>query len=145
MYKHKQEIHRKRAAGHWLMGDSWGLLSFGWKITWLEEPGGQHPMGSQRAGHDWATNTHTISMIRFAVTDTLKATGVEDLADDHRGAKAQQCGFPPLATKLGKSAGKNSLPRHSGSLFLSWDLGPALSDVHFEEPFGLDLEDRSHV
>ena len=23
-----------------------------WKITWTEEPGGQHPMGSQRIGHN---------------------------------------------------------------------------------------------
>ena len=23
-----------------------------WKITWMEEPGGLHPMGSQRVGHD---------------------------------------------------------------------------------------------
>ena len=28
-----------------------------WKITWMEEPGGQHPMGSQRVRH--TTNTHT--------------------------------------------------------------------------------------
>ena len=29
-----------------------------WRITWMEETGRQHPMGSQRGGHDWATNTH---------------------------------------------------------------------------------------
>ena len=23
-----------------------------WKIPWMEEPGGLHPMGSQRVGHD---------------------------------------------------------------------------------------------
>ena len=28
-----------------------------WRITWMEETGGQHSMGSQRGGHDWATNT----------------------------------------------------------------------------------------
>ena len=26
-----------------------------WKIPWTEEPGGLQSMGSQRAGHDWAT------------------------------------------------------------------------------------------
>ena len=28
-----------------------------WKILWIEEPGGLKSMVSQRAGHDWATNT----------------------------------------------------------------------------------------
>ena len=27
-----------------------------WKIPWMEEPGGLQSMGSQRAGHDWATS-----------------------------------------------------------------------------------------
>ena len=30
-----------------------------WKIPWMKEPGGLQSMGSQRVGHDWATNTHT--------------------------------------------------------------------------------------
>ena len=35
-----------------------------WKIPWTEEPGGLQSMGSQRVGHDWATepthmHTHT--------------------------------------------------------------------------------------
>ena len=29
-----------------------------WRIPWTEEPGGLQSMGSQRVGHDWATNTH---------------------------------------------------------------------------------------
>ena len=28
-------------------------------LAWTEEPGGLWSMGSQRVGHDWATNTHT--------------------------------------------------------------------------------------
>ena len=28
-----------------------------WRIPWMEEPGGLQSMGSQRVGHDWATNT----------------------------------------------------------------------------------------
>ena len=28
-----------------------------WRIPWTEEPGGLQSMGSQRLGHDWATNT----------------------------------------------------------------------------------------
>ena len=27
-----------------------------WRIPWTEEPGGLQSMGSQRVGHDWATN-----------------------------------------------------------------------------------------
>ena len=29
-----------------------------WKIPWTERPGGLQSMGSQRVGHDWASNTH---------------------------------------------------------------------------------------
>ena len=27
-----------------------------WRIPWTEKPGGLQPMGSQKVGHDWATN-----------------------------------------------------------------------------------------
>ena len=30
-----------------------------WRILWTEEPGGLQSMGSQRVGHNWATNTFT--------------------------------------------------------------------------------------
>ena len=31
-----------------------------WEIPWTEKPGGLQPMGLQRVGHDWVTNTlHT--------------------------------------------------------------------------------------
>ena len=30
-----------------------------WRIPWTEEPGGLQSTGSQRARHNWATNTHT--------------------------------------------------------------------------------------
>ena len=30
-----------------------------WRIPWTEQPGGLQFMGSQRVGHDWATNTYT--------------------------------------------------------------------------------------
>ena len=30
-----------------------------WRIPLTEEPGGLQPMGLQRVGHDWVTNTHT--------------------------------------------------------------------------------------
>ena len=32
-----------------------------WRIPWTEEPGRLHSMGSQRVGHNWATNTFTLT------------------------------------------------------------------------------------
>ena len=29
-----------------------------WKISWTEEPGRLQSMGSQRAGHNWVSNTY---------------------------------------------------------------------------------------
>ena len=31
-----------------------------WKILWTEEPGRLWSMGSQRVGHNWATNTYLL-------------------------------------------------------------------------------------
>ena len=31
-----------------------------WKIPWTGKPGGLQPVGSQRVGHDWMTNTHNL-------------------------------------------------------------------------------------
>ena len=36
-----------------------------WRIPWTEEPGGLQSMVSQRAGHDWVTNTHSCIAGRF--------------------------------------------------------------------------------
>ena len=36
-----------------------------WKIPWTEEPDRLHPMGSQRAGHNWATSLHFTSSLRM--------------------------------------------------------------------------------
>ena len=33
-----------------------------WRISRTEEPGGLQSMGSQRIGHDWATNTLTLTL-----------------------------------------------------------------------------------
>ena len=32
-----------------------------WKISWTEKPGGLQSVGSQRVGHDWATNTYLLN------------------------------------------------------------------------------------
>ena len=36
-----------------------------WRIPWIEEPGGLQSMGSQRVRHNWATNTHTHTMLPY--------------------------------------------------------------------------------
>ena len=33
-----------------------------WRIPWTEKPGGLQSMEWQRAGHNWATNTHDVVM-----------------------------------------------------------------------------------
>ena len=33
---------------------------FAWRILWTEEPGKLQSMGSQRVGHNWATNTFSL-------------------------------------------------------------------------------------
>ena len=35
---------------------------FVWRIPWTEEPGGLQSMGSQKVGHNWATNTFTFRL-----------------------------------------------------------------------------------
>ena len=36
------------------------------KISWTDEPGGLQSVGSQRVGHDWATNTYPLTSILWA-------------------------------------------------------------------------------
>ena len=38
-----------------------------WKVSWTEEPGGLQSMGSQRAGHDWATNTYLLVLVIYKI------------------------------------------------------------------------------
>ena len=42
-----------------------------WRIPWMEEPGGQQSMGSQRVGHDWATSLYFFisCTLRFMILD----------------------------------------------------------------------------
>ena len=47
-----------------------------WKISWTEEPGGLQSMGSQRVGHDWATDTY---LTRSSSHSSLVAQRVKHL------------------------------------------------------------------
>ena len=44
------------------------------EVPWTEEPGGLQSTGSQRAGHDWATNTHRERALNFVLKVFLAAT-----------------------------------------------------------------------
>ena len=46
-----------------------GILA--WRIPWTEEPGGLQPMGLQRVGHKWATNT-TITTCYYPIEERFE-------------------------------------------------------------------------
>ena len=43
-----------------------------WRILWTEEPGGLQSMGSQRVGHDQATNIFTNLKLHGAAAESSK-------------------------------------------------------------------------
>ena len=49
------------STNHWTVEKEMAAHSsiLAWRIPWTKEPGGFQSMGSQRVGHDWATNIHT--------------------------------------------------------------------------------------
>ena len=58
-----------------------------WRIPWTEEPGRLQSMGSQRAGHDWATFTFTTKNILKNVVSALIAMsneGVQNILSNSR-------------------------------------------------------------
>ena len=52
---------------------------FAWKISWKEEPGGLQSMGSQRVGHNWATNTY-LSIKSAVIPETVDCI---DMTEDY--------------------------------------------------------------
>ena len=42
-----------------------------WRIPWTEEPGRLQSMGLQKAGHDWATNTHSLTVWYICLFETM--------------------------------------------------------------------------
>ena len=45
-----------------------------WRISWRQEPGRLQSMELLRVGHDWVTNTFTLSSVERGLTDVLKVT-----------------------------------------------------------------------
>ena len=43
-----------------------------WNISWTEEPGGLQFMGSQRAGHNWVTNTNVTRKTKENTVQNLR-------------------------------------------------------------------------
>ena len=55
-----------------------GILA--WRIPWTEEPGGLQSSGLQRVGHDWATDTHTLTeTLRCGLPAGMQLTGNKHL------------------------------------------------------------------
>ena len=60
-----------------------------WRIPWTEEPGGLQSVGSQRVGHDWATNKDLIGASQVAVAvknpaQEMQETVVQSLSQEDR-------------------------------------------------------------
>ena len=50
-------------------------ITLAWKIPWMEECGRLQSMGSQRAGHDWATSLHfTLNRLHIFFLDFLSCS-----------------------------------------------------------------------
>ena len=49
----------------------WQPSILAWRIPWTEKSGGLQSMGSQRVGHDWVTNTHSVCVCLYAIYFSL--------------------------------------------------------------------------
>ena len=50
-----------------------------WRIPWTEEPGGLQSMGSQRVGHNWATNTFTFNISKISFQHDIKIKTINNV------------------------------------------------------------------
>ena len=53
-----------------------------WRISWTEEPCGLQSTGSQRAGHDWVTNTVTGDIMLLGAPEQSTGVHVSDIQHD---------------------------------------------------------------
>ena len=74
-------VHGVTKSQTWL--SDWSELNWthssilAWRTPWTEEPGGLQSTGSQRVGHDWATNVFIPS-----VSQDVEETELSDIADE---------------------------------------------------------------
>ena len=68
-----------------------------WRIPWTEEPGRLQSMGSQRIGHDWATNTLTVCTSHcrpyFPLCALRTGTGRQHASGSSTGLTIRQTGL----------------------------------------------------
>ena len=72
-----------------------------WRIPWTKEPGGLQSMGSQRVGHDWATNTFFSFMLdhlgrrnlimQIPKSEGSLSTAVRERYEDRRWLRQMRC------------------------------------------------------
>ena len=56
-----------------------------WRLPWTEEPGGLQSMGSPRIGHDWTSNTFTLSSSEPLVSpDSILINGKSEAREQGR-------------------------------------------------------------
>ena len=79
-----------------------------WRIPWTEEPVGLQSMGSQRVGHDWATNTLTHSR------------GKEKLSGDWGKKTSILTDTGPTQLSASSWAGRGSKMAQEGGLILHY-------------------------
>ena len=72
-----------------------------WRIPGTEEPGGLQPMGLQRVGHDWATNTTITTCYYPMARDQTCAPCIGRQSFSHCAAReVPQSGFKNITVKL---------------------------------------------
>ena len=91
-----------------------------WRIPWTEEPGRLRSMGSQRVGHDWATehSTATVSVILTA-SATTDFTSVAPF----QGADLPRCKDPPQNSRSCECLGRMGASR-------GWQGGSSHFEAH---------------
>ena len=72
-----------------------------WENPWTEEPGGLQCMGSQRVGHDWATNTleESFKMSKKMNSTISKTNEGDEQATDHQNQTDQNTKVPKLCSR----------------------------------------------
>ena len=80
-----------------------------WRIPWIEDSGGLQSMGSQRVGHDWATNTDDRHNI-FQTQMHFSFSNVCGCVCDEEPLVAQMVKNPPAMQKLGSISGSGRSP-----------------------------------
>ena len=83
-----------------------------WRIPWTEEPGGLQPMGSQRVGQDWVTNTSRYQLTKSSQPLYKDSSSFFSIL--------QERNLRPDITQGFESKQPTSEPIHFTALVLKW-------------------------